>query len=570
MSETTKTVRQTAGAVLAVASGGFSAIRARAAHIPANWLYVFLISILWFFQFAYVSTNFQPTFYFASSDWISLARHVMDPEAWGTELREGNTAQFRGIGYAVYLILVTFGTLNINLIESANYLTILAAALISFGLFARLFQKHIAFVIVAAGMLTFIPYAFAATILSEHLVIVMLMVLSPLSVLSFVRPEFSYRIYCVTMLALLCTVKTLFLPLLLLYGAYVLVEWRNKGFKASFVRYGVLSFFVAVSFLVTANLSSFLVANYNSGAYIFGVMNTLLYGANTDSDSLHEIYEPVYEAGLITDESAKNLLNTVNKRARDAANEVTPDEQAVAQMSAMETKEIIFNRPNLETYWQLKWLLIRNANNEAMANETAKELYFGYITRHPVRFALNTSKSWINFLMAQPRHYKYEFEPENIFREEGGLKLYRTNTKTNERFIKIWNANGIFFDENGARSNKLKADFNVSIRIRHWMQTIYKLNALVLAIWLIMSIAAVVFAGSRLADGGGKWWKWAGAAFFLNSGFVGLALASVLLHPPLGRYVMQLYPMVAGASIASIGSVWVSANCLLAARRAAP
>lgn len=564
MSEPFKAIRSVTGFLFSAIFFAAGAAKDVFARIPANWLYVSIIAALWYYQFAYLSTNYQPTFYFASTDWISLSQHLLNPAAWGKELQDNNTAQFRGLGYSIYLIIVTFGTLNINLIEMANYLTVLVAALFSYILFVRFLGKHVAFIIVICALLTFVPYAFAATILSEHLILALLLIFTPLCILSFVRTAFSYRVFSVITLTILCAVKTMFLPMLLVYLIYVLIEWRHMGLRTHATRYAALALSIIAAFFLTANLSSMFVANYNSGAFVFGTMNTLLYGANTDSDSLHEIYEPLFEAGVITDEKAVEILKLVNTHASDAGSESIGDEEFIDQLTAAEIKRLLFDSPTLETYWQLKWAILRGAETEAEANELARGPYIAYIKRHPAQFALNTRTSWSNFILARPHHFKYSYETEDIFRKEGGLKLYRTNIKTNERFIGLWNKRGLYFDENGARSNKLNMPFNVSVRIRESAETIYGLNAMVLGVWLILSIASCIFVLPRKASNNKKWWQWLGAAFFLQGSFIGLGLVSVILHPPLGRYLLPLFPLVTGASIASVGSAWISAAKLFA------
>lgn len=517
-----------------------------------HWFFCLVLIGCWYVQYVFIFTNYPPSFYFASSDFMSIAFHLQDPANWGEVLRDNNTGQFRGVGYPLYLLVASFGTLDISLIENANYAIILASYLCSYLLLTRFLPRSVAFVVVAVVALSYAPFAFAVTIISEHLIVAMLMIIAPLGVLSVITSSLRYRISLVLMVFALCMVKSMFLPMFILFVAFWIIEWGLCGWRSKLKDFGPL---VGGAMLLMAGVSPIntaFVSNYSSGMFIFGLMNTLNYGSDTQSDNLHEIYEPLFEQGLLDEAKVRSLWNLVLASA-EKQKSVIPVEYRTSEIA--EIRKLLFNVPSLETYWQLKWIILRGYGEEEDANNLARGMYFDFVQRHPLSFIRNTALNWYNFSIGQPRHFTYAFQKKDLFRDEGGLKIYRTHVPASQRFVEKWRSNGIVYDEVDARRNRLVSSTAFNDRIKLILQAIYSANALIMLIWVVISLFNVVKNRGFCRSHSETWWRWTAASFILQGSFFGLGLGTVLLHPPLGRYFLPFLPLVVIAAIASVRSI---------------
>lgn len=533
----------------AAAFTGLRSAMARGGGVP-HAVGVIIIVALWYLQYAYVSAAFPPTFYPASNDFMSLAAHLRDPENWGTPLRDGNTAQFRGVGYPLYLLATSVWSLNIGLIENANYGLTLVAFLASYFLYAKLFGRLIAALIVCTVALTFTPMAFAATILSEHLIISMLLIIAPLSILSVLSRDFGYRWSLAALLVALTFVKSIFAPMLALFVLFWIVEWLAAKPRREGRQYASLIGASAVGLVLVAPVNSAFVSNYNSGAFVFGIANSLVFGADTGDARLYEIYEPLFEKGLLDDASAVEVWKIVVEKARESG----PVDQRFRIAKGEEARRLLFNEPTLETYWQIKWKILRGIEDEAAANALAKDLYVEFLNRHPRAFVRGVTSSWIGFLRGRALDFRYAFDDASIYRDENGLRLYRTSKHATKRFLKEWRAYGVAFD-GGARRTPLPLVVDVNAAIRASVETVFGANLIVLAAWALAIAFALAMLLVRRWRPTEMWWRTAAGAFLLQGSFLGMGLGTVLFHPPLGRYFLPLLPLVLAASLLSVLSL---------------
>lgn len=522
----------------------------------SHWFYIVFLCCLWYFQYAYIYVSYASTYYAASHDFILLALHLGDLSQWGSNLPEGSTAQFRGIGYPLYLLAVSLGTLDLGLIENANYGVLLVALLATYLLSSHLIGRLTAFVVTGLFSVTFIPFAFVATILSEHVIMVLLMVIAPLSVMSVLRRSQWPRVVFVFFMVLLCMVKTIFAPMLVLFLCFWIIEWGLGGFKVGAKRYFPIIGGTIIGLALSFNASSFLVTNYSSGMFVFGLLNTLVYGAAVEVDDIEEIYDPFFEQGILDDKSAMDVWKVVVRQAK-----VPETENALLSLSAAEVRKELFRSPTLGTYWQIKWKLLLGSPSEQAANKLAQEVYFQFISNYPAQFVTLTLRSWMSFVQGEPRTFKYTFVEDggDLTRPSGELFIYGTNLKTTKRLTDIWRTKGIDIPAIDV-SRKAPTFVNPSKFVSFGSGGLFISNFVILLIWLFF----VLLAMARIKAGGIKfneaWWRLNGCVFLLQGSFVGLGLATVLLHPPLGRYILPLTPLVAVSLLVSMVAIY---SCVL-------
>ena len=115
----------------------------------------------------------------------------------------------------------------------------------------------------------------------------------------------------------------------MLYGFYLLADWKISGSSLSNKEYSFPLLFASFAFIFALNSNSLFVKNYNSGTFIFGIMNTIMYGGDASSDDINEIYRPLIDEDifipknrLVQNYDGKKLLVKITDWSNDNNNPV--------------------------------------------------------------------------------------------------------------------------------------------------------------------------------------------------------------------------------------------------------
>jgi len=510
-----------------------------------------ILAIIWFVVYVYLSTKYLPSFYYASTDWITLSDRLLSPSEWGLPLKENNTASLRTIGYPIYLIITTLGSLDPNLIVNTNYLLAFTTIFASFAITSRIINYKLALLVSCIFVLSFVPFAFASTILSEHLIISLLTILAPLIVLSICKASPTNRFFVVLILGFLCLVKTLFFPVLLLYSLFLIIEWKFSDSARSSKGYKLPIAFSFLALILAFFSNSLFVKNHNSGTFIFGAMNTIMYGSTACLDNLQSIYKPLIDEGIFDEAKARDTLRRMDIKANNVLDR--------SKMSYNDVFETIFSNPTLETYWQIKWVLLNRMPSEKRANDLARSLYISYIKKYPIEFIKNTGRNYYNFILGKPRHFNYSYNTENLFRNEGGLRVYRTNKATNENLSSFFETYDIKINDYVTTKRAPKFGIKEDVIIRKFIECVFVFNAIAFVVWSIVSTVCLCkHFKNKLYENSPSWLNLLISSFLLQAFFWGSALGSVLFHPALGRYILPFLPIVLTSLVVTCCSVSLS------------
>lgn len=193
----------------------------------------------------------------------------------------------------------------------------------------------------------------------------------------------------------------------------------------------------------------------------------------------------------------------------------------------------------------------RGTPDRLSANAVSRQIYFDFIRNHPQVFARLTLQAWSKFITGTPAHFRYDFmTDQQLYRDENGFRLHGMGSASNTRLLEGLR-NGLKMDISPRRNHTRFEGINASSLIRYSADKLFFVNLIIQPVWFVLTAFSFLFNRvkgwyvptilSRINLG----------VLYLNGCFLGLGLGTVLLHPPLGRYILPLAPLVLVAALSA-------------------
>jgi hypothetical protein len=504
-------------------------------HLPkrgelANFGAILLIAVLSFYGIA-LAMKVPFSVYYASTDYFIAVNNYL---SHAQPINNQNTAQTRSLGYPVFLYLASGGGLNIASMAIAQLLLAFLAPLIAALVLWRegFSPVKIAFFI-SPILLSFVFYAPARTLLNEQLYAVALWAMFIAAFLWYSRKSRPYFIaLCVFWIIAVFTRATA-LPLLpIIVFLFPFKNWlaRGKIFVLSLV--GLV---LVVTFL--NSLHRQLIPNYTSGFGLFAMMNPMVVSREREAWRLRSDDGPA-SARLISmvedyEATPKGQAGIENHRKRMKVDEAFIT-QLQCETDAAARPPCLLETPTLETYWQVKWIAIRGLGISD-ANALMTSVLLEQMRHKPLLFFRYWSRNMALFLAGGNYHYSYLPAPERTMVKKNGFQILHVKNSV-DRYKKFFQPD---FEAEMGQINAQTSARNLS-KINRFISPFWRYlfwsNLLVLPI-------GIYFGLKRLFDG--RTHSQMEAIIVLAVVIFGFHAAAIsFVHPPLGRYVFPLLPVV--------------------------
>ena len=505
-------------------------------HLPtrrdiANLGAVLLTTLLSLYGFA-LAMKVPFSVYYASTDYFIVAYNYLsghDP----LNVPQ-NTAELRALGYPAFLYLASGGGLKIASIAMAQlllaFLTPLIAAVV---LWREGFSPVKMAFFISPILLSFVFYAPARTILNEQLYTVVLWAMFIAAFLWYGRKSRGYLIALCVFWVLAVFTRATALPLLpIIVFLFPFENWlaRGKAFAVS------LAGFALVLGLYN-NLHRQVIANYNSGFGILGLIGPIVTGREQEAWRLRSDDGPATAQfiSMIKEYEAtpKGQAGIENHRKR-----MKVDEAFIAQLQcesdAAARPSCLLETPTLETYWQVKWISIYGLGLSG-ANTLMTSVFFEQMKQKPLLYLRYWSRNMALFLAGGNYHYSYLPAPAPTMVKKNGFRILHVKNSV-DRYKKFFQQD---FDAQMEQVNAQTSARNLS-----------KINRFISPFWrylfwgnLLLLPIGIYFGLKRLFDGRAH--SQTEAIIVLAVVVFGFHAAAIsFVHPPLGRYVFPLLPVV--------------------------
>ena len=478
------------------------------------------------------------TLFYASTDYYVFANNYLP----GNEHIDAvNTASLRTIAYPAFLWLVSFGALDFFSIAISKLLLIILIPLVAFWMMrhSKLHFYH-SFFIAAAIAFSFAIPAASRTILNEQLysATLTLLVISTICYSQSRKPQYLVILLSFWLLASL-TRPTAFLGL-----PIILVFLFGENIKQKFILFIATTITALTLISLTNKLHEKFIPNYSSGTGLLGLIGPIVESARrhewrfSRQDGTHttNLIEIINEYEL--SERGKKGIASHREKMR------LPEKHGLSfkcdQLSVEPRFPCLLEHPTLESYWQIKWASIR-----AIGNKDTDILFRNVFIEQAISKPQMILSFWLQniklFILGGNRRYSYQFQAELDKKNE--FKVIFTGKKYNSKVENFFKKS--FFEElvyhNSERVDKSRSSLDKFL-YGTW-NLLAKFNLLTICfakkfhnLNLFFSVKLIFFKANLNVNN---------AAIVFTSGlFLLHAFTVTAFHPPLGRYVIPLIPLM--------------------------
>lgn len=329
-----------------------------------------------------------------------------------------------------------------------------------------------------------------------------------------------------------CLTKTTALPLLLaVVFLYPFTSWLKRAQATAVTLVFILSVLVGL-----AALHRSIIPDYTSGVGIFAMMNPVVTSREKEAWVFKTSDGPATRKLLtmLSDyEQTKRGEKTVARQRERMQVKPSFFEPSICKKDRVAVPSCLLEMPTLESYWQVKWLAIRQlgiAEADAFLTSVVAE----QLVQKPGMFLRFWLRNSAYFLAGGNMHYSYKPAPQPTMNPKNDFNVaFVPNIKK-----------GIIGSFQPSLADNL-ASLNTGTSVKSVRQMnryvsplwrgLFHVNLLVLAFGSLIAIR-YLFLGSKLTVETA--YIMLAAVFFIYHAF-----AVSALHPPLGRYVSPLLPV---------------------------
>ena len=491
------------------------------------WLLAILVSISCYCAYLFSQVPF--TLYYASVDYYSYARDfILGSEHLGGE----NTSSIRTLGYPLFLVGATFGTLQLSLIAGFQLLLPVAVVMIGYLLLRKAgFSPAKCFIFMIATQLSLVFFSASRTILNEQLYSVLLFLSFCVALIWYVnRSRHAFLALCFLLLFASLVRPTSFL-LFCLFVFFFPHMTLKKRFLNSVISFCMVLLAMQISSVFHARLDE----KHTSGTGILAVMNPIV-ASGADSSYLFKETDGSYSARLIEmmvsfeqSQKGQDALKQYLKKNGDLEN-VKLEEDCLSASAG--GTSCLLNMPTLETYWITKWQVIRQLGMKE-ADAFYKSLFIEKAKASPKLYAYFWFQNFLYFLQGGNKHFGYKIEDKGELVNRNMFRVQTTAARYTDQYAP-------FFSDSFIADLKEHNKGLGLARVKSLHRYIYKLWSMITVVHSLALILALWFIGETMLNTRRTLIQNVVTLSFLI--FVFHAALISVVHPPLGRYVLPLMP----------------------------
>ena len=480
---------------------------------------------------AYLVDKIPFTLFYASTDYYVFANNYL----FGNQQIDAvNTASLRTLAYPAFLWFVSFGALDFHSIATSKLILVILVPVVAFWMMrhSNLRFGYSFFVSTAIAFSFAIPAA-SRTILNEQLYSAALtfLVISAICFHKSRKPQYLIILLGFWLLASL-TRPTAFLGL-----PIILVFLFGDNIKQKFILFIATTIIAFVLISVTNKIHEKFVPNYSSGTGLLGLIGPIVESAK------HDEWRFSRQDGSYT----STLINIVNEYELSERGEKgiavhrekmrLPEKHGLTfkcnELTVEPRLPCLLEHPTLESYWQIKWAAIRAIGNKE-TDILFRNVFIEQLLSKPQMILSFWSENIKLFILGGNRRYSYQYQAELDKKNE--FKVIFTGKKYNQKVEKFFKKT---FVEDLNNHNSKREDKNRSSLDKFlygvW-NILAKLNLLTVCFALFFSVKLILFKANLTLNN---------AAIVFTAGlFLLHAFTVTAFHPPLGRYIIPLIPLM--------------------------
>ncbi len=528
-----------------------------------------ILILLGIIQYYYL-LGFNFSLYYASGDYIDAANRMFDLD-WPV-ISNNNTANTRTWFYP--FLLKIFGSNETDFLQiiTVQMLLVCFFPCISFLLLANLGRElGFSFIFSLVLSISCCLIVFSRTLLNEN----PYSLLTSLFCILFLLLESHKRLVIFITLSIICFLLVATRPTGIVFGVtliFVLLIYFFHN-QISFKRMICLILFIFLGVSLSHSLNKKLNSDFISGSYIFSTMNIIPYLGNKHKNQIEfdpvniESHKKILQL-MSNYEATKSGTNAWKKNAKKVKVSLKKDS---CKFEGTKLSSCFLMYANLESYWQVKWVYINkfglnNANNEL------KKFALETIINDPISYSKILSKNFFWFLIGTGggKHISHKRIDKGPFLKNAKqVRFWTRYIKDESQISDHPNTIKVVKKMSGEDYNKELNLINTKVDFKNLKKKLKKFNNYFTVffniVWLVGQLSGIILSIMFLAN------------FFIRSLFkefkdeliagfclyitlIGHALLVSYAHPPIGRYLIPLFPICITLVIISIRILIIKYN----------
>lgn len=294
------------------------------------------------------------TLYYASTDYFVFANNYLTSSP---SIDKQNTANIRTIGYPLFLTLVSAGSLDLETL--ARWQVIIGGffPILAFGALRRVFGTFNSLLISLPVCLSFVFLASSRTFLNEQLYSMALWAFALSTLIYFQLPSRKYLILIIVFWLLASLTRPIALPLIVMIAFLAPVQ----SLPQRYIQVAAALVIFATAYIANGKLHQMIVPNFTSGTGILAAIQPIVGSQGNPDWRFNEDDGPATQRLLqIVNEFEKTDKGKAAIKAFHEKKRINPNgPPATCPAVSPFNNPCLLSTPTLESYWQIKWAVIR-------------------------------------------------------------------------------------------------------------------------------------------------------------------------------------------------------------------